>query len=242
MKERITVLGIPFDRITMDQTVEQILQFMKGDRCRTVYTPNPEFVMAAKSDQAFTEVLQCGDLVIPDGIGIVIASKIQKQPLPERVAGYDTVQNVLEKLKDTSYTVYFLGAAPGVAEEAATKMKEKYPGLQVVGTYHGYFTEEEEPAILQEIHQLKPDLLLVGLGFPRQEKWIAAHQSTLPVKVCMGIGGSIDGMAGKVKRAPVFFQKIGLEWLYRLVRQPSRWKRMLQLPLFLWYVLMENKK
>lgn len=240
MGKRISVLGVPFDIITMEQTIEQILTFMQGNECKSVYTPNPEMIMTAREDQEFAEVLQNGDLVIPDGIGVVIASRLGKNPLPERVAGYDTVQNLFQRMKDTSFTVYFLGAAPGIAEEAAQKMKAKYPGLQIVGWHHGYFTKEDEPAILKEINETKPDLLLVGLGFPRQEKWIAVHQKQLPVKVCIGVGGSFDGMSGKVKRAPVFFQKIGLEWFYRLLRQPTRWRRMLQLPVFLWHVAKEN--
>ncbi len=240
MRKKVNILGIPFDSITMEETVDCIFNFFKGDSCKSVYTPNPEMVMTATKDLDFAQVLQEGDLVIPDGIGIIIASRLRKNPLPERVAGYDTVQNLFQKMKDTSYTVYFLGAAPGVVEKAAKRMKHQYPGLKIIGSHHGYFQEKEEIAILNDIQEKSPDLLLVGLGFPRQEKWIAKYKNDLSVKVCIGVGGSFDGMSGKVKRAPVFFQQIGLEWFYRFLHQPSRWRRMLQLPKFLWYVLRDT--
>lgn len=240
---KIDILGVKFDNYTMDEAVNQVMeQLRKEHSAYKIYTPNPEIVMMAKENKAFMEILNRGDLVIPDGIGVVIGAKIMKKDIPERVPGYDLVQHLLCKMKDEGLTGYFLGAARGVALEAARKMEATYPGLKIVGTHDGYFDAEEEKKMIDHINDLKPDLLLVGLGAHLQEKWIEDHIETLAVKVAAGIGGSLDGMAGRVKRAPVIFQKLNLEWFYRLIKQPKRAKRMLKLPLFLIDVFRHRKQ
>ena len=231
------ILGVPINNITHNDAVDLVCSYLNGNDKKMIFTPNPEFVMKALEDKEFMEILNKGDLLVPDGIGVVIASKILGRPLKERVAGYDLVQSVFEKIKSTDKTVYFLGGGKGIAETAKAKMEEKHKGIKIVGVHDGYFDEKEEKLLIDEINSLKPDLVLVGIGFPKQEKWIYNHKDMLNAKAFIGVGGSFDGMSGNVKRAPDIFIKLGLEWFYRLVKQPSRFFRMLQLPLFLLTVL-----
>lgn len=238
---RINILGVNISKVTMNQAIEKVLGFMDTNGKYEVYTPNPEMVMMANKDKLLMSILNEADLVVPDGIGIVIASKLLSRNLHERVAGYDLVQNIFNELKNTDKKVYFLGGAPGVAKKAAECMREKHIGLNIVGTRDGYFKENEEQDIITEINELKPDLLLVGLGIPKQEKWINKNKNKIEAKVSIGVGGSFDVMSGNIKRAPEVFQKLGLEWFYRLALQPSRAKRMLELPKFLVEVLKRIK-
>lgn len=240
MGEYSHILGVKFNNITHIEAVGLVECFLDENKCHTVFTPNPEIVMAARKDSDFMKILNEADLVVPDGIGVVIASKFTKEKLKERVAGYDLVQGVFEKIKNKRYTVYFFGGAPGVVEEAKAKMEALHKGIKIVGVHDGYFDANQEKLIIEDIKNKKPDILLVGLGAPKQEKWIYEHKDELPVKVCIGVGGSFDGMSGKVKRAPKIFIKLGLEWFYRLLRQPSRFFRMLKLPLFLLVVIKEK--
>ena len=240
MSEFSRVLGVKFNNITHTEAVSLLECFLEEDKCHSVYTPNPEIVMAARKDPEFMEILNSADLVVPDGIGVVIGSKFTENKLKERVAGYDLVQGLFNKIKNKSYTVYFLGGAPNVALEAKSKMENLHKGLKIIGVHDGYFNQEQEKLIINDIKNKKPDILLVGLGAPKQEKWIFKYQKELPVKICIGVGGSFDGMSGKVKRAPKIFIKFGLEWFFRLLRQPTRFFRMLKLPLFLLVVLKEK--
>lgn len=243
---KVDILGINFDNYTMNEAVDEVMnQLQKKEKSAyKIYTPNPEIVMMAKENKDFMNVLNRGNLVIPDGIGVVIGARIMKKNIPERVAGYDLVQQILTKMKNKNMTAYFLGSAKGIADEAARNMEATHQGLKVVGTHDGYFDDQEEKNIITSIKSLQPDLLLVGLGAYRQEKkWIDDHIEELGVKVAVGVGGSLDGMAGHVKRAPVIFQKkLYIEWLYRLIKQPSRAIRMLKLPLFLIDVIIHRKK
>lgn len=228
-------MGIPFNNMSMTEALG-ITLIALGERKKTViFTPNPEMVMAAQKDKEFMEVLKGGDLLIPDGIGIVKASKFYPNPIKERVAGCDLIEEIFSKIKTTVNTVYFLGGAEGVAEKASQKMQKKYRGLSVTGVHHGYFKDNspEEREIIDEINSLNPEVLLVGLGFPRQEKWIARHKDELNSIIIMGVGGSFDVLSGNTKRAPEFYRNHGLEWFYRLITQPSRFKRMLVLPVFM---------
>lgn len=231
------ILGVPINNVTHNEAVELVCSYLNGNDKRMIFTPNPEFVMAARKDKEFMDILNKGDLLVPDGIGVVIASKLLGAPLKERVAGYDLVQAVFDKIKDRDKTVYFLGGGNGIAESARAKMEEKHKGIKIVGVHNGYFDEKEEKLLIEEINRLKPDLVLVGIGFPRQEKWIYKHREELNAKAFIGVGGSFDAMSGNVKRAPDIFIKLGLEWFYRLIKQPSRFFRMLQLPLFLLTVI-----
>ncbi|WZL82198.1 WecB/TagA/CpsF family glycosyltransferase [Vallitaleaceae bacterium 9-2] len=239
MKTRENILGVIFDNVTMQEAFNYGLGLFSRQTKSVIYTPNPEIVMAAYEDDDLKNNLNQADLVLPDGIGVVIGSKLIGRPLKERVAGFDFIQQLFAALKDTDYTVYFFGSKEGVAELAAEKMKKKYPGLSIAGTWHGY--EKDTEKVIADINRVKPDLLLVGLGAPRQEQWISQNKERIDAKVFAGIGGSFDGMAGVVKRAPDIFIRLNLEWFYRLLKQPTRFKRMLKLPLFLIKVIIEGR-
>ncbi|MBS4960094.1 MAG: WecB/TagA/CpsF family glycosyltransferase [Clostridiales bacterium] len=240
MRKITHVLQVPFDVVTMDEAIEKAYGFFDEIGQHIICTPNPEIVMEAQEDRELMEILKAADLVIPDGIGVVWASKYSEKKLTERVPGYDLTQRLFQKMKDDGKKVYLFGGAPQVAQAAAKKMMNKYPGLQIVGTHNGYFNEKEEKMIICDIKKKAPDLLLVGLGAPKQEKWIYDNMRFTGAKVCIGVGGSFDVMAGNVKRAPKFFRRFGLEWFYRLVSQPSRWRRMLRLPRFVLKVWMSR--
>ncbi|MBQ9280212.1 MAG: WecB/TagA/CpsF family glycosyltransferase [Clostridia bacterium] len=241
MMDRIPVLGVNFDNVTMNEAIEKCMAYLSSENGNLVVTPNPEIVMRANEDSEFKDIINHAALVIPDGIGIIKGAKILGTPLKERVAGYDLICNLFDQGKDGSISFYFWGGKPGVAELAKEKIKEKYPELNVLGAHHGYFQEEEEKEIIEEIRTLKPDVLLVGLGFPKQEKTINKYLNDGIFKIGIGCGGSIDVIAGTVKRAPKFFIDLHLEWFYRLLKQPTRFKRMLVLPQFILEVKKSKK-
>lgn len=234
------ILGVKFNNVTHKEAVDILKCFLDDGKKHPVYTPNPEIVMAARKDPEFMKILNKADLVVPDGIGVVIASKITGCRLKERVAGYDLVQGLFSEIKNKEYTVYFFGGAPGVAADAKEKMEKTHKGIKIIGVSDGYFDKKKEKLIIDDIKNKKPDILLVGLGAPKQEKWIYKHKEELPAKIFIGVGGSFDAMSGKVKRAPKIFISMGLEWFYRLLRQPSRFFRMMKLPVFLLVVLKEK--
>lgn len=244
MSNKVDILGVSISKITMREATGKIRGFVKSDDFHSIYTPNPEIVMLAKDDPTFHQILEEADLVVPDGIGVVIASRLKAgEQLPERVAGYDLVQNTMKEAVKEGYKYYFFGSKPGISEEAAVKMREAYPGIQIVGTHNGYFKAEDEAEIIADINASGANILLVALGAPRQEKWIEANKHLMPnVRVAIGVGGSLDVMSGNVKRAPVAFQKLGLEWFYRLLKEPTRFKRMLVLPKFLIKVIFYKKE
>lgn len=246
MNKTVSVLGVPISKVTMEEARKKVAEFVKADGFHTVITPNPEIVMLAKEDEAFHKIIEEADLVVPDGIGVVIATKLKKgEKLEERVAGYDLVQNTMKDAVKEGYKYYFFGSKPGTSKAAAEEMRKMYPGIEIVGTRNGYFTKEDEPEIIADINRSGANILLVALGAPKQEKWMVEHSKEMPnVKVAIGVGGSLDVMSGNVKRAPIAFQKMGLEWFYRLLKQPSRFVRMLVLPKFLIKVIFykENTK
>ena len=238
--DKISILGVFFSYVTFDETVDKLMDFLNGGEPRAIYTPNPEIIMIARKDAEFMRILSRADMVLPDGIGIVIASKFGAYKFRERVTGCDTSLRIFEKIKDTDKTVYFYGGAPGVAEEARIKLQASYPGLKIIGARDGFQDEEAQNKMIEEIKRLKPDILLVGTGSPRQERWIDKHKNELPCKILMGVGGSFDVYSGKVRRAPDIWVNMRLEWLYRLIKQPSRIKRQIQLPLFMLTVIKER--
>lgn len=239
MKNKINILNVNIDHVTMDEAVKRALSYIKQGGFHCIFTPNPEIIWQANQDEALMQILGQADMLLADGIGVIIASKILKTPLPERVAGFDFANRLFEQ---EGLRFFFFGAKPGVAEEAAKRTAEKYKGIQIVGTHHGYFKEEETDAIIEKINQSGADVLLVCLGVPKQEKWIYQNRNKLQPSLCLGVGGTLDGLAGHVKRAPVAFQKMGLEWFYRLLCQPSRIKRMGVLPLFLLKIIFGKKR
>ena len=242
MSDKVNILGVYVDMVNITQAADKIMEFLDSDGLHKVYTPNSEIIMAAYKDSDFKELLNGADLLTADGIGVVYASKILKKPISERAAGYDIACEVLERIKDTEHSVYLFGGKPGVAEAAEENLKKRYPGIKVAGRHDGYFKPEDETGIVEDINNSGADLLFVCLGAPKQEQWIARNENALNVRAAMGIGGSLDVFAGTALRAPKFFCDHGLEWFYRLMKQPSRAGRMLALPKFAATVLIKGRK
>ncbi len=240
MRDTVTILGVRIDKITAEYALKKAERFVRAEGVSVIYTPNPEIVMAAYADPSFCKILNDADLCTPDGIGVVYASRMLHNPVPERVPGFDLTCGLLKSIAKTGEGVFLFGAKPGVAETAKKNLEQKYPGLNVCGTHDGYFKPEDEDGIIDAINQSGAKLLLVCLGAPKQEKWIAAHKDALRVNLCMGVGGALDVFAGTVKRAPEFFIKCNLEWLYRFIKQPSRLNRFAALPKFMLTVKKEG--
>lgn len=226
----VSIFGLEISKLAFDATVERAEQFLSDTEPHMIFTPNPEILMSARNDSELHQMLSEADLLTPDGIGVVYASRILGDPIPERVSGFDVACALLERIKNGEHTLYLLGGKPGVAEQAAENLIKKYPALHIVGTHDGYFSDAD--AVVAEISALAPDLLFVCLGSPKQERFAVTYRDRLNAKLMMGIGGSLDVFAGTVKRAPMFFQRFGLEWFYRLCKQPSRIGRMMSLPHF----------
>lgn len=242
MRDTVDILGVKVDRVTEEQALQKAIGFLKGDKVSKIYTPNPEIIMTAKEDPGFMKILNNADLCTADGIGVVYGAKMLGTPVPCRVAGFDLTCNLLNYMKDTEDSVFLFGAKPGVAKIAKQKLMEMYPGLKVAGTNDGYFTENDIPVIIDKINNSGAKLLLVCLGMKKQESWIDKYQSELEtVRVCMGVGGTLDVFAGEVKRAPKIFIKLNIEWLYRVLKQPSRIGRFIALPKFVVEVLKSKK-
>lgn len=231
--KKIDVLGVKFDNVDMQEAIEKCKEFISGPNSNLIVTPNPEIVMSAKENEDFKNIINNASLVIPDGIGIIKAANILNTPLKERVAGFDLICNLLELYKDGSCTFYFWGSKPGIAELAKQKLEEKYPNIKIVGVDDGYFDDNKKMEIIEKIRTLKPDILLVGTGAPKQEKIINELLPENIFKIGIGCGGSIDVLSGTVKRAPKLFIKLHIEWAWRLIKQPSRIGRMMVLPKFL---------
>ncbi len=233
----ISILGIPVHDVTTEETLALIDQFVHDGMPHQICTVNPEFIMTAQSDAEFKRILNHSALNLPDGIGVVWAAKRLGHPLRERVAGSDLVGLVAERAQDAGWRIFLLGAANGVAEQAAILLRERYPQTHIVGTYAGSPWPEDEADIGARVRSSRANVLLVAYGAPRQDKWIERNIARTGAAVAIGIGGSLDFIVGRQKRAPRWVQRLGLEWLYRLVREPWRWRRQLALPKFVWRVL-----
>ena len=231
MVERTEILGVEFDNVTLDEAADRAIALMDQDGPHLVATPNPEIVKLARRDPEFGRVLSDADLVIPDGVGVVYAAKILGRPLKGRVPGIEFAAALMARMAGKGKRLFLLGAKPGVAELAAANLAVEYPGLVVCGTHDGYF--QEDAPVAETIRRARADVVFVCLGAPKQEMWIARNGADTGARLLVGLGGSLDVFAGQVKRAPKAFQKLGLEWFYRLCRQPSRIGRMAKLPLFL---------
>ena len=240
MRKTVDIIGINIDTLNKTQVLETMLQFIKDSSTKAVFTPNSEIMMIAHTDDELKAILNSADLLIADGIGVVWASKILGYNIPERVTGYDTMSELFRIGSNGSISFYLLGSSQEVIEKAVHNIRVIYPNINILGYHNGYFNESEEKSIINEINSLKPDILFVALGAPKQEKWINNNKDHLHAKVCMGIGGCFDVIAGKVRQTPKIFQKLGLEWLYRLFKQPTRFKRMLKLPQFGLYIIMKK--
>ncbi len=233
----VTILGVRVHCVDFPQTLAQMTQWIEGGNgqptaLHQICTVNPEFIMEARRDPQFAQVLRQADLCVPDGIGILWAARRQGVQLAERVTGSDGIYRICQRAAERGWTIFLLGAATGVAAEAAQRLVALYPALHIVGTYSGSPQAHSWAEIVQRIQATQPDILLVAYGHPQQDLWIARHRQELPVKVAMGVGGAFDFVAGITQRAPRWMQRWGVEWLYRLIRQPWRWRRMASLPAF----------
>lgn len=229
---KVNIMGVNFDPVSPVEALEKSISFLRNDKTALIVTPNPEIIMEASKNTKLLSVLNHADLVLADGIGVIYASKILKKNLKERVTGIDLMESLLVHLSKTEKSFFLLGAKEGHAKSAADNIEKKYSGIKCVGYHHGYF-EDGDSKIIDLINDSRPDVLFVGLGSPRQEIWAYDNLKILNTSICLCIGGAIDVFGGKVKRAPKWISKIGFEWLYRLIKQPSRFKRMLKLPVFL---------
>ena len=226
---KIDILGLQFDNVTMDEALRIGEGFLDGDRAAIVVTPNAEIGYDASNDPSFRELLNGADLMLPDGAGVVLAARLRKTPLKCKVAGIDFARNMLSVFARRGTRLYLLGSKPGVAEQAAAKMKEMAPGLVICGTADGYF--KDEAPVVDAVNAAGAEALFVCLGAPKQERFMFAHRDELPtVRLMAGLGGSLDGFAGNVKRAPDWMIKCQLEWFYRLCKEPKRIGRMMRLP------------
>lgn len=237
----VTIFGVPISKMNMKQTVEFLTQVIQNRKPHQVITANPIMVMAALQDPEYMRMMKAAELIVPDGAGVVWAAGYVGNPVQERVAGYDLVHELMKAGEKRGWRVYLVGASSEVIEAAANRLKQLYPGLQLVGFRDGFFGEKEDSEVIRAIREAEPDILLVGRSAATQEPWIAKFKDQLGVPVMMGIGGSFDVLAGKLKRAPVLFQKLRLEWFYRLLQEPWRFKRMLVLPKFAIKVIREKE-
>ena len=237
---RIDVLGVSFDDLTMDEAVEIALGFMQERRACYACTPNPEIVMAAKGDASLRAALSGAELVLADGVGITKAAAMLGTPLKSRVPGIDFASNVISRLAQRGGSVYLLGAKPLVAEVAAEKLTQTYPGIVIAGTNDGYFTDDAP--VIEKINAARPDFLMVCLGSPKQELWMSTNAGRLSCGLMAGLGGSLDVLAGNVQRAPETWRRLGLEWLYRVIKEPKRLGRVMKLPAFVLEAAAEGRR
>lgn len=234
MNQYASIMGIPFPKLTMDQSVHLLSEVVEEKRTGLfhVITGNPEIVMSCQKDTQLRAIVDEAGLVTADGIGIVIVSKVRGGHLPERVTGCDLLYKLLEAGNQRQWSFYLLGADEATSQRAVEVIHQNYPGAIIRGRHHGFFNPDEELDIVEEISAAAPDFLIVALGAPYAERWIHKYKDHLNAKIAIGVGGSLDIIAGRVKRAPEAWQRLHMEWLYRLIQQPSRWRRQLLLPRF----------
>ena len=242
LRRQIRILGIAIDDVTEAEALERITSFIAAGAPHQVVTINPEFVMEAQHNPAFRQVLAAADLATPDGFGLLLVARRRGTPFRGRVTGVALAEQIAGLAAECGWSLFLLGAAPGVAERAAAALQRAHPALRIAGCYAGSPHPSDEPAIQERIAQARPDVLLVAYGHPAQELWIARNQPHLQVPVAIGVGGVFDVLAGEVPRAPSWMRQAGLEWLYRLIKQPWRWRRILvAVPLFLWAARRERR-
>ena len=230
--ESVTILGMRVDCVSPEDTLTAIDRFIAQRTPHHIVTADASMVVTARHDAELQAIIEGADLVTPDGAGILWASRLFGTPIPYRVSGVDLVGELCRLSPFKGYRLFFFGAGPHVAEEAAVKMRARFPGTQIVGTRDGFFSMEEEPEIIAQIQAARADIVLVALGIPKQEKWIAKHKAVLGASVLIGVGGSFDVFSGRVKRAPLVLQRNGFEWLYRLLQNPKKFGKVMTLPEF----------
>ena len=235
---KIDVMGLKFDSMTMDEALSRAEALLRGEKAAYVVTPNAEIAYEALHDVQLREMLNGADLMLPDGAGVVLASKLLRTPVKQKVAGVDFAAGLLGVLERNGQSLYLLGGKTGIGELAAQKMLEAHPQLRIAGIADGYF--QDEAPVIAKINASGADALFVCLGAPKQERFMVQYQQELHVHLMAGLGGSLDAFAGTVQRAPAWMIRLNLEWLYRLIREPKRFRRMLRLPKYLWAVMLKR--
>ncbi|KQY92076.1 N-acetylmannosaminyltransferase [Paenibacillus sp. Root52] len=237
----VSIYGIPFSKLPMSETVEVLREAVLSKQPHHVITANPIMVMAAMEDSAIMRVMQSAEMIVPDGTGVVWAANYCGDPVAERVPGYELLHELLRVGENYRWGVYLLGSTPEVIQETAVRLQQQYPAIRIVGYRDGFFGSDEDDQVVAAIRETAPDLLFVARGADTQEPWINKFKDALQIPVMMGVGGSFDVISGKTKRAPKLFQKLRLEWFYRLLREPSRAGRMLALPKFALKVITDKE-
>lgn len=237
---RIDVLGVGFDNVTMSEAVDRGMALLHEAGAHYVVTPNPEIVEVCRENAAARAAVNGADLVLPDGIGVIKGAAMLGTPLKEKTPGIEFAAHLMERMAKEGSSLYLLGAKPGVAEQAAKNLAAQYPGLVIAGVHDGYF--QEDGPVVEAIRQSGADAVFVCLGAPKQELWMAKNGPATGARLLCGLGGSLDVFAGVVERAPKFWSDHGLEWFYRLCKEPRRIGRMMKLPLFLVHVKRERRK
>lgn len=244
MDNNVNILGISFSKLKLKETVELINNKVEENSDKTfhIITANPEIAIQIQDDPELKKITLEADLITPDGVGIVFASRLKRNPVPERVTGFDLLLELLKAGNEKGWSFYFFGAEESVNKKVAEYVNENYPNVKIAGRHHGFFNGQEEVKIIADIGQAKPDILIVALGSPLADKWIYKHKNRIPAKVTLGVGGSLDVIAGKVKRTPEIWKKLKLEWLHRRIMMPSRKERQKRLKIFAYRVLVEAFK
>lgn len=237
--QRTHILGVPVDLVTMESTLDCVRAMLQDNSTHMILAVNPEKVIAAQRNPDLLQVLEDASLVIPDGIGVVAAARILGKGRMQRVPGADLMPAICDLAAQERHSVFLLGAKPEIVERAAVILQQRYPGLKVAGTQHGYVPESQVDELIETINASAADVLFVGLGSPRQELWMARYNERLDVKICQGVGGTFDAICGHPPRAPRVIQKLHLEWFYRLITQPQRLVRQTSLPRFVLQVVRE---
>ena len=237
---RIDVLGVGFDNVTMEEAIDRGMELLHSQGCHYVVTPNPEIVEVCRENPAACRAVNSADLVLPDGVGVIKGARMLGTPLKEKTPGIEFAAGLMERMAQEGMSLYLLGAKPGVAKMAGEKLAQAYPGLRIAGTHDGYF--QEDAPVVEEIRQSGADAVFVCLGAPKQELWMEKHGPATGARLLCGLGGSLDIFSGTTERAPKFWSDHGLEWLYRLCREPRRIGRMMKLPLFLVHVKQEKRR
>jgi N-acetylglucosaminyldiphosphoundecaprenol N-acetyl-beta-D-mannosaminyltransferase len=239
--DSIRILGVRVDKVNYAQAIARVDSFLAETGSHQIATVNPEFVVLAQSDSTFMRVLNSCALNVPDGVGLIWASRRLGMTLQERVTGQEMVDRIAALAAEHSESIFLLGARQGVAQLAAERLKAKHRGLVIAGCYAGSPTAEEEQQIVDRVNESGSKVLFVAFGPPQQEFWIARNASRLHVRIAMGVGGTFDTLAGVVRRAPRWVQRAGFEWTYRLLREPRRFKRQLAIPYFMWLIIARGK-
>jgi len=234
---QINILGTHIDNLSLEDCIKKITSTIMADDNMNIVTANPELIYKAQKDRQLQMMIDRANLVLPDGIGVLWAARRLGSEIKERVTGIDLTLRLLEEANKHNWRIFLLGAKPGIGEKALVEQKKRYPKI-IFECHHGYFTEQEEADVIDQIKAFKPDVLLVGLGAPRQELWNDTHKGL--AKVAIGIGGTIDVLSGKVQRAPLFYQNHHIEWFYRLMKEPKRVSRQRLLPLYVFQVLKKS--